>query len=92
MPMLWLKLIKGATILRQTTLSFSAEELYEKDAVLGVLDQGVHLFDLSMPVVLPSHHSDWIQYHRAIFYAGDFVEEVSFDRMEAILFSDKAKR
>ena len=54
--------------------------------------QGCHTLDLSVPVLLPRHLRDWGEFKQVRFVAGDFMDAVIFDRMEAEYFDEAHPR
>jgi len=49
-------------------------------------------FDLSKPVVCAKHTAELGRFFRTVFYADDFVENVSFDTLEVEIISESKKR
>lgn len=61
----------------------SAEEVRDWHSALGKLCE--HM-DISHPVILGKHISDFNRFSRACFYPDDFIEPVVFDKLEIELF------
>lgn len=89
---LWLKEIQGTVIQHQLTVPLGTNRTYDKAAILNALKEGITALDLSMPVLLETHLKDWKAFHRAVFMPSDFIEPVSFDRLEAVLYNDSPKK
>jgi hypothetical protein len=45
-----------------------------------------HDMDIARPVILKKHVRDLTQFSHTVFYPADFLEPVSFDRLEIELF------
>ena len=61
--------------------------------VRAALDELVKGMDLSRPIMLDKHEQELTTYGKTAFLPRDFVETVSFDRLEIeILFDEKAEK
>ena len=73
---LWIRLMKGHRAARDLVLPCDRNE------VTTALREAMHTLDLSMPVWLPQHQSDWDGFGLTRFLPDHFVEPVSFEKME----------
>lgn len=82
----WGKLWKNNRIICkhvETVPEKNAEAVRDWHDALGKLCE--HM-DLSRPIILDKHVSDFNKFSRACFYSGDFIEPVDFDKLEIELF------
>ena len=73
---LWVRLIRGHRTVKDVTVPCDAKN------PLAALREAAHLLDLSMPVWLPRHQADWVQFKLSHFTQDHFLEKIDFDRME----------
>lgn len=48
-------------------------------------------FDISVPIWLKKHETEFIQFKSVTFYPQDFVDEIDFDKLEIELIDDGIK-
>lgn len=65
------------------TSAKSPEEIQDWSEPIGEI---CHELDLSRPIILEKHISDFNKFSHARFNPSDFVESVKFDRLEIELF------
>lgn len=73
---LWVKQVKGHRVEKDLVLPC------ERGEVRTVLREAMHEMDLSEPMWLKRHQSDWAQYGLTRFLPEHFMESVPFDRLE----------
>ncbi len=83
---LWVRLIRHNKIVRDITLPCSANDWEE------TLREACRQMDLSAPIPLPRHLRDWDRFKLMRFLPSDFMDAVSFDRMETEYFEEGAPR
>jgi hypothetical protein len=83
---LWVREIKRNKIRRDVVVPCALE------AWTDALAQACHDLDLQVPVILPRHERDWQEFRQARFVAEHFLEDISFDRLEAEYFDPDEKR
>ena len=86
---LWGTIRKDNRMIRDTTAEFPGRlptQVDSWDDVIGVLCREL---DLSRPVLLKKHVRDILEFSRAVFKPGDFMEDVDFDRFEVEIFIEK---
>ena len=83
---LWVRLVRHNKIIRDITLPCAIDSWEE------ALREACRQMDLSTPIPLPRHLRDWEQFKLMRFLPSDFMDAVSFDRMEAEYFEEGAPR
>jgi len=83
---LWVKLLLRHKIVKQAVLPCQPEDV--KDALLTILQE----LDEPAPVWLGKHDREMSEFRRTTFSKGDFMESVSFDRMEMELLDEEGVR
>ena len=73
---MWLRAVKGHRTAFDLTLPCRHE------APLPALAEAMHRLDLSMPVWLPRHQTDWDRFSLARLLPEHFIDAVTFDRLE----------
>ena len=73
---LWVRLMKRHRVERDAVYPC------EKDDVQEALRELLHKLDLSQPMWLPRHQTDWEEFSLTRFKPEHFVESVAFDYME----------
>ena len=81
---MWIRLIKGHKATHDLTVPC------QKDSPLSALREAMHELDLSMPVWMPRHQSDWDHFSLAHFTQDHFMDKVDFERMEISYISPDA--
>ncbi len=82
MTRLWVRLLLRHKIIRQATVP--CQKGNEADALLAALKD----FDAPAPVWLAKHRREMDEFSRTWFSKSDFVESVSFDRLEIELIDE----
>ncbi len=83
---LWIRLIRGHRAVGDITVACTVDR--PQDA----LREAMYELDLSMPVWLPRHQSDWDAFKLARFTQEHFMESITFDRMEVHYIAPDADR
>lgn len=85
---LWIKLFKGHKVARDKLIACGRDD--PREALRSALGE----MDLSQPLWLDRHESDWSKYGMARFKPEHFMEAVDFDFMEIsyIYGEDEVKR
>lgn len=87
MKRLWVRLTQRHKIVQQATVP--CEDGQVKEALLAALKE----FDAPAPVWLPKHQREMDEFRHTWFPRSDFMESVSFDRLEIELLDEEgAKR
>ena len=86
---IWALLRKKQAIFLDVVSEFSYEEEADWPYVIGEL--AVKL-QQSRPVILSKHLFELRQFQRTTFFPGDFLEPVSFDRMEIEIFKEEKRK
>ena len=85
--MLWVRLMHKTKILTDTTVPCGPDDF------MTALDTACRTLDVPRPMVLPRHERDWDEFRQIRFLPEHFLEDVSFDRMEAeYIDPDKKKK
>ncbi len=82
---LWGIIRKKQKMIGQYTVALASADT---SAVWEAMDEILHKLDLSRPVILSKHESEWENYGRTAFLPQDFIESVPFDRFEIELLTD----
>ena len=83
---IWIRLMRKNRIEKDTTVECA------HDAWQDALEEGCRRLDVGRPLVLPRHERDWEQFSQARFLKEHFMEDVSFDRMEAEFIDPDKKK
>ena len=83
---LWVRLIRGHRAVRDLTLPCLAND------PLSALREATHELDLSMPVWLPRHQTDWNEFRLTRFTQDHFIDPIDFDRMEITYIAPDEER
>ena len=87
MKRLWVRLTQRHKILQQATVPCGDGQV--REALLTALKE----FDAPAPVWLPKHQREMDEFRHTWFTRSDFLESVSFDRLEIELLDEEgAKR
>ncbi|MBQ8952887.1 MAG: hypothetical protein IJ048_02125 [Clostridia bacterium] len=86
MTRLWIRLIRHHRVARQETVDCPWGE--QNDA----LREACHAMDVPVPIWLNKNESEFEQFRRTAFIADNFVESVSFDRMEIEFLDDEDRK
>ena len=88
---LWALLRAKQKIVRDVVMEFQIERPEDVDGwqeIIGELCRALHE---SRPVILNKHADQLIRFSRTVFLPQDFMESVSFDKMEVEIFPEKQK-
>jgi hypothetical protein len=83
---MWVRLIRAHRAIRDITVPCEAKE------PLAALREATHTLDLSMPVWLPRHQADWVNFRLTHFSQEHFLEKIDFDRMEIAYIAPEEER
>ena len=86
MSRLWIRLIRHHRIMRQETVDCPWGG--QNDA----LREACHAMDVPAPIWLSKNENEFEQFRRTAFIADNFVETVSFDRMEIEFLDDTDRK
>lgn len=73
---LWIRLVRGHQFTRDVIVPCNGGD------PMPALREAMHELDLSMPVWLPRHQTDWDSFKLTRFTQDHFVDSVDFERME----------
>ena len=88
---LWALLRLKQKIVKDVVMEFPVERPEDADGwqeIVGELCRALHE---SRPIILNKHADQLIRFSRTSFLPQDFIESVSFDRMEVEIFPEKQK-
>lgn len=88
---IWARVMRGHHILRDRVQVFDGErptDLAGWNLVIGELCRPL---DLARPILLDKHLRELARFGQTAFRPADFMEPVSFDRLEIELFPEKKK-
>lgn len=89
----WAKLLKNQKIKEDIVLSFDCDRRPDDtdtwQRYIGELCQGLKQ---SRPVILSKHVQQLARHARTTFLKSDFLEQVSFDKMEVELFEEGGRK
>lgn len=77
---IWAKVLKEGRIQRQTV--YVREETFSYSDFFGYLAEICGELDVPTPVLLKDHLFRYAKFNRVVFRPSDFMEEISFDRLE----------
>jgi len=83
---LWVRTIRHQKMDKQ------AVEPCLRDDPLDALDEACHKLDISRPLWLDKHQREWDEFGQTRFLPDDFMEPVSFQRMEIEFIDPDAKK
>ena len=86
---LWATIRNGHRIQRETMIHADFAKMDQVEDWPGLIGEACHALDLARPVILQKHLRDMASFSRAVFKAEDFMEPVSFQRLEVEAFFDK---
>jgi hypothetical protein len=86
---IWGKTLKKNKIILSHTVEYDV--IFSEDAVMDGINEICVEFDIPRPIVLNKHIKDIREFLIVRFLPDDFIESVSFDKMEVEIFIEKKK-
>ena len=83
---MWLRMIKNNRSKGDLTVAC------DFDQPQPALREALHTLDISMPVWLPRHQKDWVEFSLTRFTAEHFLEPIPFDRLEISFIAPEEKQ
>lgn len=87
---IWAKLIQHHKIINEAVREFPARPS-DAEGWGPLLTELVKPMDVACPVLLNKHVAELARFSRTVFTRADFIETVSFDKLEVELFPEKKK-
>ncbi|NLB90164.1 MAG: hypothetical protein GX786_02955 [Clostridiales bacterium] len=73
---IWVRLIRHGRIVKQVTVPATFEDPF------SAVEEAMKKLDLSNPLWIEKNQQEWDNFFQTRFFPDDFMEKVSFDRME----------
>lgn len=83
---IWARIRKDNKTIDQYTLEVPVKSAVEVDDWNSPLGEICHALNLSRPVILEKHINELLRFNGTVFRADDFLEKISFDKLEIELF------
>lgn len=84
---LWAKKIKNNRIDTSFVVK-NKDNISLEEKRIKCLDQICKTLDLSLPVWLKKHETEFLQFKSVVLYPEDFIDETDFDKLEIELIDD----
>lgn len=85
---LWAKIIKDNRIADSTVVK-NTDKISKDEKRKKCMDEICRTLDISIPVWLNKHESQFKQFRYVVLYQEDFIDEIEFDKLEIELIDDK---
>jgi len=86
---IWAKTIQYHKIKTEVVREFPLARPSDLEGWIPVFHELCQALDLSRPVILEKHIRELDQFSHTIFKQSDFMEPISFDRFEIVIFPEK---
>ena len=86
---IWAKLISDHKIRSDVVQEFALARPSDLLGWTPIIGELCRLLDVERPVILNKHIHELGTFHRTVFRASDFMDAVSFDRLELEIFPEK---
>ena len=86
---IWAKVLKRHKIQQEAVQEFASARPSHTDGWGRIITELCKPLDVAVPVILPKHVNELLQFSRTVFKPGDFMESVSFDSFEIEIFPEK---
>jgi len=88
---IWAKVLKNHKIVNEAVREFSLARPSDAEGWNAVMTELVKPLDLACPVLLKKHVQELARFSRTVFTQADFMESISFDKLEIEIFPEKKK-
>lgn len=88
---IWAKVLKNHKIVNEAVREFSLARPSDAEGWNAVMTELVKPLDLACPVLLKKHVQELARFSRTVFTQADFMENISFDKLEIEIFPEKKK-
>lgn len=88
---IWAKVLKNHKIINEAVREFSFARPSDAEGWNAVMTDLVKPLDLACPVLLKKHVQELERFSRTVFTQTDFMESISFDKLEIEIFPEKKK-
>ena len=88
---LWIKVIRGHKISRDTVFETDGSLPIRPEGWAALFGDALKPMDIAVPVVLSRHVRDFESFQKAVFRASDFMERIDFDHLEIDILPEKKR-
>ena len=88
---IWAKCIEDNKIRKDLVLEFNFTKTTDTSVWNEIVSSFCNQFDLSRPIILSKHILELDHFSRTVFKKSDFMDNISFDKLELEIFPEKKK-